>query len=412
MRRRNNSGTQRALREIAREIRADWKNVHFTAQPYLAAMSTLTSVNDKYGLATGDDIVLRFLTNATSWRGDTARRVKAELNAMVKTAHRDNISERKWEERRRERMQKAGAEAHKHPPLTSAPPGLEPVNLTREELEKLAADYLSASNVPGILHFPGVELPVPAPRKNARAAVQRHKRNNTTSDTARLQQLRREYAELAEQARNANAQHLIDEDMRLSFQMKLVADQIAELEKGKRTNTPKRTVKSARNNAVFAYNPDRQVVPDDCIYWFYDRLDKRFPGNTPIPIPPDNQIIHRTREQAADAFVSMLLALCAAVFASHAGTYGHLLHRAASAKTLRDTRAALDVAIKTIERENDSPPEVQNALSGVRYYVSMGVHSRVDCTNIADIVVKAAQYNAHVTWDVVNKALDPLTVQH
>jgi hypothetical protein len=72
----------RPLYVIAAEIRADWKNVWFGAEPYLQAMSTLESVDDMYGLDTGKYIVDYFLANAQTWRGETARRVKKELKAL------------------------------------------------------------------------------------------------------------------------------------------------------------------------------------------------------------------------------------------------------------------------------------------------------------------------------------------
>ena len=78
------TATTRPLHEIAREIRKDWKNVHFGAKPYLDAMATLDSVNDNYGWDSGKTIVLYFLGNASTWRGETAKRIKAELKAMVK----------------------------------------------------------------------------------------------------------------------------------------------------------------------------------------------------------------------------------------------------------------------------------------------------------------------------------------
>lgn len=78
------TATTRPLHEIAREIRKDWKNVHFGAKPYLDAMASLDSVNDNYGWDSGKTIVLYFLGNASTWRGETAKRIKAELKAMVK----------------------------------------------------------------------------------------------------------------------------------------------------------------------------------------------------------------------------------------------------------------------------------------------------------------------------------------
>ena len=73
----------RPLSAIAREIRATWPKVYFGAVPYLQAMAQLGSVDDKYGLDDARSIVNYFLANAGTWRGDDARRIKAELKAMV-----------------------------------------------------------------------------------------------------------------------------------------------------------------------------------------------------------------------------------------------------------------------------------------------------------------------------------------
>ena len=75
---------QRSLKEIAAEIRSDWKKTYFGAVPYLDAMSQVDSVDDAYGVEDGRTQVVYFLANATTWRGEVARRVKAELNAMLK----------------------------------------------------------------------------------------------------------------------------------------------------------------------------------------------------------------------------------------------------------------------------------------------------------------------------------------
>jgi len=73
----------RPLFRIAREIRKDWKNVYFGAEPYLNAMLTLDSINDDYLFDSGKEIVLRFIGQSGTWRGETARRVKAELKQMA-----------------------------------------------------------------------------------------------------------------------------------------------------------------------------------------------------------------------------------------------------------------------------------------------------------------------------------------
>ena len=76
----------RSLSTIAAEIRRDWTRPYFGAVPYLNAMRSLDSIHDDYIHDSGKSIVLYFLANATTWRGDTARRVKAELKAMCKGA--------------------------------------------------------------------------------------------------------------------------------------------------------------------------------------------------------------------------------------------------------------------------------------------------------------------------------------
>lgn len=74
----------RPIYEIAKEIRADWKNPYFGAKPYLDAMFSLSSIDDQFMYDTGHSVVLYFLANANTWRGETARRVKAELRALTK----------------------------------------------------------------------------------------------------------------------------------------------------------------------------------------------------------------------------------------------------------------------------------------------------------------------------------------
>jgi hypothetical protein len=77
----------RSLRAIAGEILRDWPkmagNENHPAHPYVHAMRGLDKVTDRYALDSGDDIVRRFLSNASGWRGETAKRVKTELKTMV-----------------------------------------------------------------------------------------------------------------------------------------------------------------------------------------------------------------------------------------------------------------------------------------------------------------------------------------
>lgn len=59
------------------------------AQPYLEAMRAMRGVTAEnvreiqFGYDRADGIITRFCDNATAWKGDTARAVKAHLRAMV-----------------------------------------------------------------------------------------------------------------------------------------------------------------------------------------------------------------------------------------------------------------------------------------------------------------------------------------
>ena len=75
---------QMTLSEIAVEVRRDWVKPYFGAVPYIQAMATLDNISQNYGLDSGKSIVAYFLSNAQTWRGETARLVKAELNKRLK----------------------------------------------------------------------------------------------------------------------------------------------------------------------------------------------------------------------------------------------------------------------------------------------------------------------------------------
>lgn len=74
----------RPIYEIAAEIRRDWVRPNYAAVPYLEAMGSLSSVSDSYYYDDARSVILYFLSNAQGWKGDTARRIKAELKALVK----------------------------------------------------------------------------------------------------------------------------------------------------------------------------------------------------------------------------------------------------------------------------------------------------------------------------------------
>ena len=85
---------RRTIADIAYDIRRDWgnpvtpgskrKGIYFGALPYLNAMAHLGTIHDKYFLDDARSIVLYFLSNATTYRGQRARELKAELKALLK----------------------------------------------------------------------------------------------------------------------------------------------------------------------------------------------------------------------------------------------------------------------------------------------------------------------------------------
>ena len=75
---------QKELWQIAEIVRKEWPKVNFGAAPYLEAMGGMSSHTENYGMDTGKSIIAYFLSNATGWRGDHAKRVKAELKRRLK----------------------------------------------------------------------------------------------------------------------------------------------------------------------------------------------------------------------------------------------------------------------------------------------------------------------------------------
>jgi hypothetical protein len=79
----------RSLMKIARDIKGSpWyrSNSSVYARDYVEAMSCLNSINDTYGLDSAESVVRYALSNLTTWRGDQARAIKAELKDLLKGA--------------------------------------------------------------------------------------------------------------------------------------------------------------------------------------------------------------------------------------------------------------------------------------------------------------------------------------
>ena len=75
----------RTFREIALEIKQKWTKISPYAAQYLKAMESLNTTDKSapYYYDSAESVVLYFLANAQGFRGEDARRIKAELKSML-----------------------------------------------------------------------------------------------------------------------------------------------------------------------------------------------------------------------------------------------------------------------------------------------------------------------------------------
>lgn len=75
--------TNRPIYKIAHEIQDDWKKVNYAAKPYLNAMYGLSDIRDSFHQDSARSILTYFLANASTWRGETAKRIKQEIKQLL-----------------------------------------------------------------------------------------------------------------------------------------------------------------------------------------------------------------------------------------------------------------------------------------------------------------------------------------
>lgn len=76
----------RTFAQIAKDIKIAWPKINPYAKNYLNALMEINSSDPtaKYYLDEAGDIALYFLSNATSFRGEQARKLKQELKDLIK----------------------------------------------------------------------------------------------------------------------------------------------------------------------------------------------------------------------------------------------------------------------------------------------------------------------------------------
>ena len=73
-----------SVSEIAHAIAKDWQNINPYAVDYLNAMKDIRSINDNYYAESAHSVILYFLANAGTYRGESARTYKALLKDLIK----------------------------------------------------------------------------------------------------------------------------------------------------------------------------------------------------------------------------------------------------------------------------------------------------------------------------------------
>lgn len=78
----------RKIYQIAQDIQTTWKaqsknGIYFGAKPYLDAMFSLEDKTSMYGMDSADSIVRYFLANASTFKGEKAKALKAELKQVI-----------------------------------------------------------------------------------------------------------------------------------------------------------------------------------------------------------------------------------------------------------------------------------------------------------------------------------------
>ena len=79
-----NAITEYKVSDIARLIASDWKNISPYARDYLNAMKEINNIEGAYYADSAKSVVLYFLANAGTYRGENARAYKAILKEMIK----------------------------------------------------------------------------------------------------------------------------------------------------------------------------------------------------------------------------------------------------------------------------------------------------------------------------------------
>lgn len=74
---------KRYLFEIAEDIYQNWPNISEGAWPYLHAMKHLCTINNYFFQDSARSVVLYFLANSATFKGEKAKQIKNELKQIL-----------------------------------------------------------------------------------------------------------------------------------------------------------------------------------------------------------------------------------------------------------------------------------------------------------------------------------------
>ena len=174
-----------------------------------------------------------------------------------------------------------------------------------------------------------------------------------------------------------------------------------------------------RDNATFTLDQtygsghgDRRLVRA-----FYEVLNEQFPGNTPVPIPPESHVHPQHGLSQALIFADYAvrkiapIALRAQGFAEHA-------YKLATCQRVDDDESAYAAAQVDYDAHDANPEhaityisEIANAAA--QYYdahdaTESYLSARNVCQEVGQLVANAAKLNPEATWDAVNEMLQAL----
>lgn len=75
---------KRPIYQIAKDIKDAWKNPSPYAMEYLIPMLSINNIDDHYFFDDAERIIICFLEEAKTFRGEKARELKQELKDLLK----------------------------------------------------------------------------------------------------------------------------------------------------------------------------------------------------------------------------------------------------------------------------------------------------------------------------------------